>query len=160
MLNDIEVLDRPDDNFWMAKAYKIPDTPGANMKPGETGVPVVPINKMVPRSFTTNLQSGDKVASGKPLLARGIAFGGDCGVARVDVSIDGGKIWQAAKLGKDEGKYGFRQWQAEPTLPTPGSYSLMVRCTNENGVAQPDTPNWNPGGYMRNVIESVDVVAG
>ena len=36
----------------------------------------------------------------------------------------------------------------------------MVRCTNENGLAQPDTPNWNPGGYMRNVIESVDVVAG
>src|SRR6202453_3887098 len=27
MLNDIEVLDKPDVNFWMAKAYLIPDTP-------------------------------------------------------------------------------------------------------------------------------------
>ncbi|MGO9060788.1 MAG: molybdopterin-dependent oxidoreductase [Candidatus Binataceae bacterium] len=27
-LNDIEVLDRPDDNFWMKTAYLVPDTPG------------------------------------------------------------------------------------------------------------------------------------
>ncbi len=160
MLNDIEVLDRADDNFWMAKAYKIPDTPGANMKPGETGVPTVPITKMVPRSFITNLQAGDTVAAGAPLVTRGIAFGGDCGVAKVDLSTDGGKTWLPAKLGKDEGKYGFRQWQAEPTLPAAGDYTLMVRCTNENGLAQPEMSNWNPGGYMRNVIESVAVVAG
>jgi len=30
MLNDIEVLDQPDDNFWTKKAYLIPDTPFAN----------------------------------------------------------------------------------------------------------------------------------
>lgn len=160
MLNDIEVIDKPDDNFWMAKAYKIPDTPGANMKPGETDVPMVPINKMVPRSFITNLRSGNKVVAGAPVPMRGIAFGGDCGVAKVDVSIDGGKTWMPAKLGEDKGKYGFRQWQAEPTLPAAGDYTLMARCTNDNGLAQPDKPNWNPGGYMRNVIESVDVVAG
>ncbi len=159
MLNDIEVLDQPDDNFWTKKAYKIPDTPGADMKPGQTGVPMVPINKMVPRSFLSNFQSGDTVSPGGPLLVRGIAFGGDSGVARVDVSTDGGKTWLPAELGKDEGKYGFRQWQAKPTPPAPGKYSVMVRCTNENGVAQPDTPNWNPGGYMRNVIESTDLVA-
>jgi len=160
MLNDIEVLDKPDDNFWMAKAYKIPDTPGANMKPGEADVPMVPINKIVPRSFITNLRAGDKVVVGAPVPMRGIAFGGDCGVSKVDVSTDGGKTWLPAKLGKDEGKYGFRQWQAEPTLSASGNYTLMVRCTNENGLAQPDTPNWNPGGYMRNVIESIDLVAG
>lgn len=159
MLEDIEVLDQPDTNYWMKTAYKLPDTPGANMKPGETGVPMVSITTMVPRSFVTNLQSGAKVEAGAPLAVRGIAFGGDCGVARVDISIDGGKSWQEAKLGKDEGKYGFRQWQAEPTLPTPGKHNVMVRCTNENGVVQPDTPNWNPGGYLRNVIESTDLVA-
>jgi hypothetical protein len=158
MLNDIEVLDQPDDNYWTATAYKIPDTPGANMKPGQTSVPMVPINKMIPRSFLTNFRSGDTISAGAPLLVRGIAFGGDSGVARVDVSTDGGKTWLPAELGKDEGKYGFRQWQAKPTLPGPGKYSVMVRCTNENGVVQPDTPNWNPGGYMRNVIESTDLV--
>jgi hypothetical protein len=36
---------------------------------------------------------------------------------------------------------------------------LMVRCTNSNGEAQPNTPNWNPGGFMRNVIEQTAVAA-
>ncbi len=159
MLSDIEVLDQPDTNFWMKTAYTIPDTPHANMKPGETGVTMIPINRMVPRSFVTNLHSGARVPAGKPSLARGIAFGGDCGVKKVEISTDSGKSWQNAQLGKDEGKYSFRQWQARFTLPAPGKYSVMIRCTNENGIAQPDMPNWNPGGYMRNVIESVDLVA-
>ena len=37
MLNDIEVLDQPDDNYWMKTAYTIPDTPGANVSPGKPG---------------------------------------------------------------------------------------------------------------------------
>jgi DMSO/TMAO reductase YedYZ molybdopterin-dependent catalytic subunit len=51
MLNDIEVLDKPDDNFWTTKAYLIPDTPFANMVRGQKDVKMVPINRMVPRSF-------------------------------------------------------------------------------------------------------------
>ena len=58
MLNDIEVLDAPDDNYWMATAYRIPDTPHANVTPGQTGFKTVPINRMVPRSFITNLTAG------------------------------------------------------------------------------------------------------
>src|ERR1700751_1828352 len=116
MLSDIEVLNQPDSNYWTKVAYTIPDTPRADMKPGQTAVPMVPINKMVPRSFITNLQDGDKVSAGAPLLARGIAFGGDCGVARVDLSLDGGKTWRATQLGKDEGKYGFRRWTTQVTL--------------------------------------------
>jgi hypothetical protein len=26
-------------------------------------------------------------------------------------------------------------------------------------VAQPDRPNWNPSGFMRNVIEATSIVA-
>ncbi len=159
MLNDIEVLDQPDTNYWTKVAYTIPDTPNANIKPGETGVKMIPINRMVPRSFVTNLSSGQKVRAGAPTVLRGIAFGGDSGTASVDYSIDRGKSWQAAQLGKDEGKYGFRQWQAQLALPAAGAYSLLTRCTNSNGVVQPDLPNWNPAGFMRNVIESVDVIA-
>ena len=36
--------------------------------------------------------------------------------------------------------------------------TLKARCTNAKGEAQPAEPNWNPGGFMRNVIESVQVV--
>ena len=159
MLSDIEVLNQPDTNYWTKVAYTIPDTPHASIKPGETDVKMIPINRMVPRSFVTNLASGQQVKSAAPTTVRGIAFGGDCGVARVDCSTDGGRSWRQAQLGKDEGKYGFRQWQTQLTLPSPGKYSLFTRCTNSNGVAQPDAPNWNPAGFMRNVVESVDVLA-
>ena len=119
---------------------------------------MVPINKMVPRSFITNIKAGDKLQAGAPTLARGIAFGGDTGVARVDFSSDGGKSWQQAQLGRDEGKYSFRQWQLSFT-PAAGAHVLMVRCTSSSGETQPDTPNWNPSGFMRNVIERTPTVA-
>jgi DMSO/TMAO reductase YedYZ molybdopterin-dependent catalytic subunit len=159
MLNDIEVLDRADDNFWTKSAYRIPDTPDADTSPGATGVRTVPINRMVPRSFITNIRSGDTLGAGVPSLVRGIAFGGDAGVARVDLSIDGGNSWQAAELGRDEGKYSFRQWQMPVTLRDRGHHVLMVRCTNTDGRAQPERPNWNPSGFMRNVVETTAVMA-
>jgi DMSO/TMAO reductase YedYZ molybdopterin-dependent catalytic subunit len=159
MLNDIEVLNQPDTNYWTKVAYTIPDTPHANIKPGETNVNMIPINRMVPRSFVTNIASGQRVKSGAPTTLRGIAFGGDSGVARVSYSVDRGQSWREAELGKDEGRYGFRQWQTQLTLASPGNYRLLTRCINSEGVAQPDTPNWNPAGFMRNVVETVDVTA-
>jgi DMSO/TMAO reductase YedYZ molybdopterin-dependent catalytic subunit len=158
MLNDIEVLDQPDSNYWMKTAYTIPDTPYASVKPGETGYKSVPISRMVPRSFITNIRAGATLRAGIPALARGIAFGGDAGVSRVDFSSDGGKSWQKAQLGTDEGKYGFRQWQISFTPPVAGSQVLMARCTSSSGETQPDNPNWNPSGFMRNVIEQTPIM--
>jgi DMSO/TMAO reductase YedYZ molybdopterin-dependent catalytic subunit len=160
MLNDIEVLDRPDSNYWMKTAYTIPDTLHASITPGETDFTAVPISRMVPRAFITNIKPGDKIRVGIPALARGIAFGGDCGVSRVDFSGDGGKRWQAAQLGTDEGKYSFRQWQTSFTPAAAGGEVLMARCTNSKGEAQPAAPNWNPAGFMRNVIEATPVTFG
>lgn len=156
MLDRIEVLDHPDDNFWTANAYLIPDTPGADMKPGQANVRMVPINKMVPRSFITNLTAGAVLKSGTTTLVRGIAFGGSTGVKSVGISLDGGATWLPATLGHDEGKYSFRQWQGE-IAPALGAASIKVRCTNTDDVAQPDQMNWNPGGFMHNAIETLRV---
>jgi len=158
MLNDIEVLDQPDTNYWMKTAYTIPDTPRASIRPGQTGVKFVPISRMVPRSFITNIKSGDTLRAGVPILARGIAFGGDASVSRVEFSGDGSKSWQEAQLGTDEGKYSFRQWQIRFSPSSAGNQLLMVRCTSSSGEVQPDTPNWNSAGFMRNVIEQTAVV--
>jgi molybdopterin-dependent oxidoreductase-like protein protein/molybdenum-dependent oxidoreductase-like protein len=157
MLNDIEVLDKPDDDFWMTKAYLIPDTPFGNVKPGATDFKSVPINRMPPRSFFTNLTDSTTVKSGATALVRGIAFGGDCGVSKVELSVDEGKTWQNTGLGTDEGKYSFRQWSTQVTAPQFGRLSLQVRCTSTKGENQPSEPNWNSGGFMRNVIERVQL---
>jgi hypothetical protein len=41
-----------------------------------------------------------------------------------------------------------------------GPHQLMARCTNTKGETQPMTANWNPSGFMRNVVETVHVTAG
>jgi DMSO/TMAO reductase YedYZ molybdopterin-dependent catalytic subunit len=157
MLSDIEMLDAPDDNYWMKTAYLIPDTPRADIQPGQAGVTMVPINRMTPRSFITNLAAGTRLKASARAKLRGLAMGGDSGVAKVEVSADGGQSWQAAKLGRDEGPYSFRQWTAELVMGGAGEASLAVRCANMAGEVQPDASNWNPSGFMRNVIERTSV---
>ena len=159
MLNDIEVLDKPDDNFWMTRAYLIPDTPLADMVPGERGVKMVPINRMVPRSFFTNVRDQSTLKVGKTTAIRGIAFGGDSGVAKVLFSADAGGHWQEARLGPDRGKYSFRQWSLDLRPASTGPQTLMIKAVNTAGAAQPERANWNGSGFMRNVVESVSVRA-
>jgi hypothetical protein len=37
--------------------------------------------------------------------------------------------------------------------------ALKIKATNTAGVAQPDTANWNAAGFMRNVVESITLMA-
>lgn len=157
MLSDIEVLAAPDDRYWSAKAYRIPATPGADVAPGAKGFPTEPINRMVPRSFITSLREGQTVPLRAAMPVGGIALGGDRGVARVELSADGGRSWQPTRLGPDHGRYSFRRWDADLPLAGPGRLTLMARCTNDAGEAQPMKPIWNPSGFMRANVEAVSV---
>lgn len=159
MLNDIELLSAPDTNYWMVSADVVPATARGDVQPGDTGYATRPVGRMVPRSFITNVKVGEQLAPGQPALVRGIAMGGDTGVARVEFSSDGGKSWTTARLDKDTGKYSFRRWQAQFT-PKAGSVTLMSRCTNTNGVSQSRDANWNPAGIMRDGIEAVQITVG
>lgn len=158
-LDRIEVLAGEDDNYWMAKAYKIPATPNAGVQPGAKDFPTVPINRMTPRAFFTNVDRATKVVANDPFYVRGLAMGGASAVARVDLSMDAGRTWHAARLGPDRGKYGFRLWEATVPGISPGGYRLWARCTNADGEAQSMDAIWNPGGYMRSQIASVAVTA-
>ena len=159
MLEDIEVLDKPDNNYWTAKAYLIPDTPFADIAPGQPGVRSIPINRMLPRSFFTNIANDATFKIGQTTAVRGIAFGGDAGVAKVSFSSDEGATWREARLGPDHGKYSFRRWELSLRFSSPGPRKLMIKAFNTAGMSQPDHANWNPAGFMRNVIESVSVRA-
>src|SRR5258708_11597773 len=153
MLAQIEVLDAPDENFFEKIAYRVPDTPHASVKQGETGFKTVPVSRLVPRSFFTNVTDATIVKPGAVVPVRGIAFGGDGGVSRVELSADDGRSWQPTALGRDEGAYSFRQWSTQITAPQSGALTLQVRCTNTKGEVQPAEPNWNGGRFIRNVVE-------
>jgi len=69
-----------------------------------------PIGRFNVRSFITSLSDGQKVKAAEELNVRGIAFDGGYGIAEVLFSEDGGKNWRETQLGKDMGKYSFREW--------------------------------------------------
>jgi len=157
-LSDITVLDKPFDGFWVATAYRIPGNDCACVTPGTTPARTVPIGRFNVRSFITSHQDGARLKAGKPVVVKGIAFDGGYGISEVAFSADGGKTWQAATLGKDLGKYSFREWSAS-FKPGKGEHALMVRAVNRIGQSQPATPLWNAAGYMRNVVETTRVIA-
>jgi DMSO/TMAO reductase YedYZ molybdopterin-dependent catalytic subunit len=156
-LNEITVIDSVFDGFWMKSAYRIPDTPCNCVEPGTAPKATIPINRFTVRSFITNIADGAKLKAGQTRL-KGIAFDGGTGIKEVAVSVDGGKTWIPAKLGKDLGKYSVREW----TLPlrlAAGPSEIKVRATSNGGDTQPMEPRWNPAGYLRNVVETVRVTA-
>ena len=157
-LNEVTALDSPLDNFWMKSAYRIPNNACACTEPGKAPASTVPIGRFNVRSFLTNLADGATVAADKEISIRGIAFDGGYGISDVVVSADGGATWFETALGEELGKYSFREWKADLTLP-PGKHRLMVRAANRAGQSQPLDPLWNPSGFMRNVVEVTNVTA-
>ena len=155
-LDEITVLDHEFDGFWMRKAYLIPDTPCGCVAPGSTPERMVPINRMRVRSFIASPENGARVTFGRPLILKGIAFDGGYGIESVSVSTDGGSAWRLAQLGADHGKYAFREWTFKWTPASRGKQRVMVRANNKIGESQATSALWNPGGYLRNVVEHVE----
>jgi DMSO/TMAO reductase YedYZ molybdopterin-dependent catalytic subunit len=156
-INEIDIIDNVFDGFWMKTAYRIPDNDCHCVEPGTAPKATIPINRFNVRSFITNVADGAKVKAGRTAL-KGMAFDGGSGIKDVAVSTDGGKTWQAATLGKDLGKFSFREWSLTVKLPA-GAHELKVRATSNDGNTQPMEASWNPAGYMRNVVETVRVTA-
>ncbi len=158
-LSAITVLSAPYDGYWMKSAYRIPDTPCGCVEPGTAPKSTVPITRMPVRSFIAAPVSGTRVAVGQDVAVKGIAFDGGYGIREVLVSDDGGAVWRRATLGPERGPYSFREWSTTWKARSAGAARLMVRAINGTGQSQATTPLWNPAGYLRNVVEHVDLVA-
>ena len=159
-LAEVDVVDHTFEKFWMKPAYRIPDTPCGCVPPGTAPAHTVPINRMTVRSFMISPARGAHVAVGRPLMLKGIAFDGGAGVREVHISDNGGLAWTRVDLGKDLGRYSFREWSTTWTPSRAGNYTLMVRAVNSIGESQGLEPLWNPSGYLRNVVERVELQAG
>ena len=161
-LAHIRVLEKPDENFWMKTAYRVPDTPRGTTTPDDVkagSVKMIPIGKMPVRSFLISPDGASKIPAEMTITLRGIAFSGFGRIVKVEISMNE-KIWREARLGQDLGPYSFRTWELDWTPPRPGNYSVLVRATDEKGNVQPDEGVWNPGGYLWNKIEKEEIVVG
>ncbi len=70
---------------------------------------------------------------------KGIAFAGEAGIERVDLSDDDGETWKEAGISYRGGPGVWTLWQLFWVPPAAGSYSLLVRATAADGRVQGDT---------------------
>ena len=94
---------------------------------------------------------GQTLPAGPTRISGYAVAGEDRGVARVDVSIDGGNSWRQADLGAEDGPWAWRLWQASVDLP-PGRVEIIARAWDTSAGVQPEHAEhvWNPDGYVNN----------
>lgn len=74
--------------------------------------------------------------AGSRVTVAGIAFAGDRGVSKVEVSTDGGKTWSGAEVKEPLSPYSWALWRKEFDSLEPGKRALVVRATDGTGETQ------------------------
>jgi DMSO/TMAO reductase YedYZ molybdopterin-dependent catalytic subunit len=152
-LNAISAVTKPDSNFWMNPAYRIPlgMFPIVARFTSQETAANTPITEMVVNSLLTSHPDGATVKAGSSV--GGIAWDGGYGIRAVEMSSDGGKTWVPATLGENLGRYSFRTFSMRH--PGRGKYTIMARASNAIGQTQTETLILNPAGYHHNVIHKI-----
>ena len=156
-VTSINAISKPFDGFWIKSAYRIPrgKFPLIDRFISQETDLNTPITEMVVNSLITNIGNGQSVPQGRPLEIRGVAWDGGYGIARVEVSTDGGQWWHAATLGPDYGRFSFRQWSFAVDPRERGAMTVMAKATNRAGATQTFDLIANPAGYHHNVVQRV-----
>ena len=96
---------------------------------------IVPIRSRIDQPYHEEWFSLGQVAGG-PIVVKGIGFGGDRGVSRVEVSFDDGANWSDAKLDYPGTRLTWALWSHEWHPAREGDYVLTARATNNDGAVQ------------------------
>jgi len=80
--------------------------------------------------------SNRTLVAGQPTLIAGIAFAGDRGISKVEVSTDDGETWAPATLDEPLSPLTWVLWRYEWTPIRPGRYHLVVRAYDGQGQVQ------------------------
>jgi DMSO/TMAO reductase YedYZ molybdopterin-dependent catalytic subunit len=156
-VTSIKVVTTPETGFWMKAAYRIPvgKFPLVARFASQETAANTPITEMVVNSLITSHAAGATVRAGFPIALGGIAWDAGYGISTVDLSTDGGRTWQSAKLGEDLGRFAFRTFEYSLTPKSKGRQIVMARAANKIGQTQTPELILNPAGYHHNVIQSL-----
>ena len=72
----------------------------------------------------------------QPVTLSGLAFAGNRGVSKVEVSFDDGQVWQAAEIDYPGSILSWALWSYAWRPTRPGDYKLAVRATDAAGELQ------------------------
>ncbi len=121
-----------------------------------------PVTRMLPRSLTIppgipDFFTRTRLLDPGPCRLEGRAWSGWGPIDRVQVSLDGGAIWDDARLGQQTGQHAWRAWSYDWDASAPGDYAICSRAHDAAGNTQPVEPAWNLKGYANNQIERIPV---
>jgi sulfite dehydrogenase len=160
-VTSLTAITKPFEGFWMKSAYRIPlgkFPTVARFGSQETAVNT-PITDMVVNSLITSHADGAMVKTGSTVTVAGIAWDGGYGLSSVEVSIDGGKSWTEAALGKDSGPFALRTFSLHFVPKVAGKHVVMARATNKIGQSQATVLIPNPAGYHHNLVQALTLIA-
>ncbi|HEU5408198.1 MAG TPA: sulfite oxidase [Nitrospira sp.] len=153
-LKEITVQPEAAKGYYMETAYRMP------VKPVEAGTistgPSAPVEAMVVKSLIAAPHEDETVKVG-PVTVQGVSWSGEATVVQVEVSVDGGKTWEPARLLGEDLPYAWRQWQWLWKTRTAGPTTILCRATDSRGDMQPAATPWNPGGFLWNGWDRVSV---
>jgi sulfite dehydrogenase (cytochrome) subunit A len=157
-VSSIRLSTKPMDSFWMQKAYRVPAAMFAVNRPFPTqdNQAAWPITDIVVNSLVADPIEGTRQPAAG-FTVQGVAWDRGHGIRQVEISLDGGKTWQQATLGKDLGRYAFRAFSFLTGKLPAGDYVVSSRATNNAGETQADKLKFNPAGYHNNVPQQIPV---
>ena len=154
-VNQLNLLAKDTDSFWYVTGYRYPNrrvAPGAAVDAKD----MEPLMGLAVKSLITTPASGAALAPGKVTVG-GFAWAGENEITKVDVSIDSGASWQAARLTGEKAPFAWRRFEHEFAATKPQSYLILSRATDAKGNMQPAVAQWNPSGYLWNQYDSVRI---
>lgn len=98
------------------------------------------------------LELGARVPVHRTRLLTGRSWSGAAPVHRVEVSTDGGRRWQRARLHDTPRRGGWVRWSAPWTPRETGATALLARATDATGRTQPETTPLNTQGYLFDAV--------
>ena len=150
-ITEIELVDNVYEGYWARNGWTnvaTEDTHSFIVIPGQAPV----------RDRFRNLDVENiNIVPGQKVPVAGIAFAGDRGIAKVEVSTDGGVTWKSASIKDPLSKYTWVLWTAGFTPATAqGNYRIVVRATDKTGKIQtaevrPPFPDGATGYHMINI---------
>jgi len=157
-LTEIRIQPAAFDGFWMKSAYRIPTGAFATARFVSQETPEnTPITEMIVNSLITSPAPATRVRRGEPLHVGGKAWDAGAGIAAVEVSLDARQSWREAKLGRDVGRFSWREFQLPLDTSRSGPIEIAVRARSRNGSTQPEKLTPNPSGYHDNIVQTVRV---
>ncbi|WP_329459957.1 sulfite oxidase [Streptomyces sp. NBC_01497] len=155
-LTRITAQEQPSDNYFQATAYRVlpAEADPVRAGPGDG----ISLGSLALNCAILAPAEGAVLPSGPGRITGYALAGDDRRVARVDVSLNGGRSWVQADVDPGEGPWTWQHWYTTLDLPT-GDVEITARAWDSTGAAQPESPAhlWNPKGYANNSWSRIKV---